>query len=254
MFLSHADQDHFNGLPDLLDRFAVEKVCFPAGFGGAANPTAVALIEQVKVRGVATLPLAAPASWSDDGGVRYTVLHPTAGWEPEASDNARSLVLDVTYHGRRLLLTGDLEQHGLAELVAKPPPMIPLDVVLSPHHGGKSANPEWLYEWGWPRLVVVSQRHVPVRTNDPLAWLEHAGVPVLRTWESARSTCNGRTLESARRLLRTMTTISTKDANRSIDGCQPQPWKRHGTARAACGFWSASPVSRSVALSASSWR
>jgi competence protein ComEC len=183
VFLSHADQDHFNGLPDLLDRFAVEKVCFPAGFGGAANPTAVDLIKQVKARGVATLPLAAPATWSD-GGVRYTVLHPTAGWEPEASDNARSLVLDVTYHGRRLLLTGDLEQHGLAELVAKPSPMIPVDVMLSPHHGGKSANPEWLYDWAWPRLVVVSQRHVPSRTNDPLAWLERAGIPVRRTWES----------------------------------------------------------------------
>jgi competence protein ComEC len=183
VFLSHADQDHFNGLPDLLDRFTVEKVCFPAGFGGAANPTAVELIEQVKARGVATLPLAAPASWSD-GGVRYTVLHPRAGWEPEAPDNARSLVLDVTYHGRRLLLTGDLEQHGLTELVAKPSPMIPVDVMLSPHHGGKSSNPAWLYDWAWPRLVVVSQRHVPARSNDPLGWLEQVGIPVLRTWES----------------------------------------------------------------------
>ena len=94
------------------------------------------------------------------------VRHPPAGWHPEASDNARSLVLDIAYAGRHLLLTGDLEQQGLVELVALPHPDPPPDVILAPHHGGRTANPEWLYEWARPRLVVVSQRPIAGRAGE----------------------------------------------------------------------------------------
>ena len=51
------------------------------------------------------------------------------------------------------------------------------------HHGGKTANPSWLYSWAWPRAVVVSQRPPAPGTTDALAPLEHAGTPVLRTWQ-----------------------------------------------------------------------
>ena len=34
VFLSHADQDHYNGLTDLLDRFPIGTVRIPPGFGG----------------------------------------------------------------------------------------------------------------------------------------------------------------------------------------------------------------------------
>ena len=34
VFLSHADQDHYDGLPDLLDRFPIGEVRLPPGFAG----------------------------------------------------------------------------------------------------------------------------------------------------------------------------------------------------------------------------
>ena len=52
-----------------------------------------------------------------------------------------------------------------------------------PHHGGKSANPSWLYSWARPRTVVVSQRPPAPGTTDALTPLELAGTPVLRTWQ-----------------------------------------------------------------------
>ena len=103
--------------------------------------------------------------------------HPPDGWHPETSDNARSLVLDIAFHGRHLLLTGDLEQLGLDELVDRPPPEPPPDVFLAPHHGGRTANPDWLYQWAKPRLVVVSQRPVAAHAGDALAPLERSGIP-----------------------------------------------------------------------------
>jgi alpha-beta hydrolase superfamily lysophospholipase len=126
-------------------------------------------------------PIAAPASW-ESAGVRFTVWHPAADWHPETPDNARSLVLDVACADRHLVLTGDLEQLGLSELVRQPHPDPPPEVFLAPHHGGKSANPGWLYDWARPKLVVVSQRPLPAGTNDPLTPVEHQGIRILRTW------------------------------------------------------------------------
>ena len=119
----------------------------------------------------------------EDGQARFTVLHPPAGWHPEASDNARSLVLDVEEHGHHLLLTGDLDQLGPVELTTGPPPAPAIDLMLAPHHGGKTANPAMLYSWAGPRTVMVSQRMPVPGTNDALTPLERSGIPLLRTWQ-----------------------------------------------------------------------
>jgi len=168
-------------LPDLLDRFAIGQVRVPPGFGGPTNPGAIALLDQLRSRGISVRSIAAPVSW-EAGGVQFTLLHPADGWQPDVSDNARSLVLDVCFAGRHLLLTGDLEQPGLAELVGQDPPDPPPDVMLAPHHGGKAANPAWLYEWAQPRTIVVSQKAPAARSGDALAPIAERGTPLLRTW------------------------------------------------------------------------
>ena len=102
-------------------------------------------------------------------------------------------MLDVAYAGRHLLLTGDLEQLGLVELVARPRPEPPPDVFLAPHHGGRTANPEWLYEWAKPRLVVVSQRPVDPRDQRrPVRRSNAEEFPSSEPGERARSACDGR--------------------------------------------------------------
>src|SRR5271165_5974074 len=58
-----------------------------------------------------------------------------------------------------------------------------IGAVGAPHHGGKSANPSWLYAWARPRAVIVSQRMPAVGSNDALTPLERSGIPLLRTWQ-----------------------------------------------------------------------
>ena len=181
VFLSHADQDHYDGLLDLLDRFPIGVVRITPHFGGDANPAANDLLAKIKSRGIPIRPVTAPESWQR-AGVSFTVRHPPAGWDPDSSDNARSIVLDVAFDGRHILLTGDLELSGLDALVAQPRPDPPPVAILAPHHGGRVANPEWLYEWASPRIVIASQRPPSVPANDPLAAIERMGNPVLRTW------------------------------------------------------------------------
>lgn len=184
VLLSHADADHFNGLPDLLDRFRIERVLVPEGFEDPrGNPAAAQLVERVREHGVGVGHVRAGDDWSA-GGFRLTVLHPPAGWRPTAPDNAHSLVLEVARDGRRVLLTGDLEGDGLLALTATPR-RSPFDVMLAPHHGGKAANPDWLYAWADPRRVVVSQRPPQPGTRDVLESLKK---PLLRTWREGALT------------------------------------------------------------------
>jgi competence protein ComEC len=139
------------------------------------------LIDGIQARGIPVRTTASP-EWWETGGVRLTAQHPPAGWFPEAPDNARSLVLDVAHGGRHVLLTGDLEQLGLVELTTHPSPEPSPDIMLAPHHGGRSANPASLYRWAGPRAVVVSQRAPRTGSADALTPLERQGVPIWRTW------------------------------------------------------------------------
>src|SRR5258708_31794043 len=149
------------------------------GVGGASNRGAGQLLARVKARGVAVRPIALGDRW-EWGGARFEVRHPPGSWLPSATDNARSVVLDLEADGRHALLTGDLEREGLPALIARPTE--PLAMLLAPHHGGRSANPEWLYTWAKPALVVVSQRAPPVGTKDALLDLPQRGIPLARTW------------------------------------------------------------------------
>jgi len=180
VILSHADSDHYNGLPDLLERFAIGEVLIPPGFVGEANPGAVALIDRVKARGVPVRTIARGLAWTFGKDVNFAVLHPPELFPPGTSDNARSIVLAVESAGRRLLLTGDLQDSGLTDLTAQPSPT--LDAFLAPHHGGRTSNPPWLYDWAKPALVISSQRKPMPGTRDALEAVEDQAIPVWRTW------------------------------------------------------------------------
>jgi hypothetical protein len=52
-----------------------------------------------------------------------------------------------------------------------------------PHHGGRSANPSWLYDWARPLAVVDSQRMPAAGSSDALTQLERSSIPLLRTWQ-----------------------------------------------------------------------
>ena len=177
--LDPSDADHYNGLPDLLDRFAVGEVRVAPGFGGSANPEAVRLLDRVRARGIPIAEIARGDALPLAGG-QIKVVHPPRTWGEGLPDNARSVVLLATAPGGDgLLLTGDLEGPGLAELASKD--RLPAATMLAPHHGGRTSNPEWFHDWAGARRIVVSQRRPAATDRDALADLR--GVRVDRTWD-----------------------------------------------------------------------
>jgi competence protein ComEC len=183
VFLSHADLDHFNGLPALLDRFPVGLVTLTPTFRDRPTPAVKHTLDALARRGVRAR-VAAAGDVFAAGDVTLEVLHPPAAG-PEGVENVRSLVLLVRHAGNSVLLTGDIEGVGQDLLTQRPAPDV--DVLLAPHHGGKGANavrrsdgnfaPGPVGRWVRPGLVVSCQAAVPV---DHL----RAAYPAADVWDT----------------------------------------------------------------------
>ncbi len=153
LFISHADLDHFSGVPDLLDRFPVTRVTLTPSFADRGTPAVRRVMADLKRRNILTRTIKAGDSEQIDD-IKLDVLHPP-GLGPDGKENARSLVMLLRKDSFALLLTGDLEDAGLNQVLALRPPR--LDILMSPHHGSRLANPATLAAWAKPRIVVSSQ-------------------------------------------------------------------------------------------------
>jgi len=151
--ISHADADHYNALPELLDKFSVGVVYVsPVMFDDSQSGTG-RLGEAIAAAGVPVREIWAGDRLRTDSATTIDVLHPPRRGVL-GSDNANSIVLSVGHEGRRILLTGDLEDVGLEDLLAERP--IDCDVVLAPHHGSRYSDPPGLARWCTPEWVVIS--------------------------------------------------------------------------------------------------
>jgi competence protein ComEC len=177
VIVSHADLDHFNGLPALLDRFTVGRVTLTPSFADRTTPGVREALVALERSGVATRTVQA-GDVLTAGDVTFEVLHPPAGGPP-GPENVRSLVLLVRHAGHAILLTGDVEGEGLERVLRLPP--VRVDVLQAPHHGSKTANPAALAAWARPRLVVACQGPPPWPTAVPETYAAR-GARYLGTW------------------------------------------------------------------------
>jgi competence protein ComEC len=177
VFLSHADLDHFNGLPDLLSRFSVGQVTCTPTFGDRTSRAAVFTLEALRRHRIPIRIVKAGDRFAA-GAVHVEVLHPPATGPP-GNENARSLVLRVRHGRHALLLTGDLEGLGLDRVLRLPPE--PIDVLMAPHHGSRLTNPPELARWARPRVVVSCQGPPPGWRERPEPYTA-AGARFFGTW------------------------------------------------------------------------
>ncbi len=153
VFLSHADLDHFNGLIEILDRFAVGQVTCTPSFADKNIEGVQETHDALRDHGV-PIRIVKAGDMLSAGDVRLEVLHPPAVG-PEGVENVRSLVLELRHADHTILLTGDLEGPGLERVLGLP--RRPIDVFQAPHHGSKYANVPELADWARPRVAVSSQ-------------------------------------------------------------------------------------------------
>src|SRR5439155_26542421 len=75
LILSHADLDHFNGVPQLTERFAIGRVVTTPTFAQRDLAGMRKTLSSLERRGIPLEIVYAGQAWESDG-VRFRVLHP----------------------------------------------------------------------------------------------------------------------------------------------------------------------------------
>lgn len=176
--LTHPDRDHCAGLRDVARYLVVEEVWMGPGWEEACAIELTALAR----RGWSPL-------WGGDrrrvGRWRLEVLHPLAG--ARGGRNDRSLVIRARVTGRGILLTGDLEARGEAELLRRSGPQggaLRSVWLKVGHHGSKTSTTSSFLIGVAPRFALISAgRGNPYGhpTETVLRRLARHVVAVLRT-------------------------------------------------------------------------
>ncbi len=188
--ITHPHEDHVAGLALLLDRYRIGGVVEPGMVG--PGPGDAAFRRRMAELGRQSRIVAAGDRLFLDG-VAIDIHWPLPGRVPLRPANSGkavnnvSLVLDLRFGARRLLLTGDVEEEIDPQLLAAglaPSDGRRLDVLKVAHHGSGSATTDAFVERLRPHVAVVSAGwgnpygHPSPRT---VARLEEVGARLFRT-------------------------------------------------------------------------
>ncbi len=146
MVLSHDDSDHTGGT------LSSRKALNPAWTASSLPPDHPLLSGQ---RGQQRC--AAGASWQWDG-VRFEFLHPPGDMDfsdATIKDNARSCVLAISTHGKRVLIAADIEADVERQLLARGAPLRS-DVLVVPHHGSRTSSTGEFIDAVSPEAAVMA--------------------------------------------------------------------------------------------------
>ncbi|MEM1212782.1 MAG: ComEC/Rec2 family competence protein [Planctomycetota bacterium] len=164
LVISHADLDHFEGVLDVVDRVAVDRVVVSPDLrleaAGSPRGAAAFLLRGLDARGV--MVEEAAQGWQgllgdqEDGQMVYLeAIWPDASVLGDgARGNDRSLVIRLTVAGRRVLLSGDIGEAGKRSLLALEQEavragrgsLLRADVAELPHHGAyeEEVSESWI--------------------------------------------------------------------------------------------------------------
>lgn len=198
--ITHGDLDHLEGLFDLMANYHFHVGCIyiNADRGpGARNPeryrTIMRSLDVWVKDGVArTEPVHVGTKIGDSRILE--VIHPTHSYLLRMTSlnkrNNSSVVIRIRYKGKTVLLCGDIEAEGIAELVENNPGGLQCDLLKVPHHGAYPRNSalEKLIGETMPKYAVIS-----VGVGNPkghphsstLACLRSGGARVFQTQEVA---------------------------------------------------------------------
>lgn len=151
--VSHADADHFNAIPGILERFSVKTVFVSPVMFRESSPALDALQKALKESGVTIREIVEGDRLMLGPATHADVLHPPQEGV-SGSDNANSITLSLQHGTQTLLLTGDLESEGLELLLRTT--SIDCAVAMAPHHGSINSQPKRFARWCQPSWIIVS--------------------------------------------------------------------------------------------------
>jgi len=160
VILTHDHPDHRKGLIHILEHFPVNAFwCSVAPEHLHNSLQQVLHAHKIPVRVFSS-------GWTDVDLSVHQQLSVFVAPQPH-NKNDQSLVVYVRNHHQGILLCGDLEHHGVEQLLADPPPG-PVNVIKLPHHGSRhSAHKSLLHklqpDWAIATVGYRNRYHFPHR-------------------------------------------------------------------------------------------
>ncbi len=155
IIVSHADADHFNALTGIMEKFRVGMVSIGPSFTNRDDKETSLFFEKINLRGIPLRKIFSGLN-AISGLTIFEILYPDQDYTNPPNQNAGSIVVRIGYMGKSLLLTGDLEPPGTDFFLAKKD-LSPVSILMAPHHGSPSANPEKLWRKLNPGFVFSSE-------------------------------------------------------------------------------------------------
>lgn len=160
IIVSHADLDHFSGIPTVLDEVPAGPVVTNALFERFSHSTRPSrhFLFLLEASGHPVQVLKQNEATWELGGVTFEWLWPDA--EAAAHQvNDTSSVLRITYRGRSVLLSGDIDESAQDALLARGD--LAADVLFLPHHGSvRRTTREFIRAVGADALIRSSNERM----------------------------------------------------------------------------------------------
>jgi competence protein ComEC len=134
--ISHPNLDHYSSIPDLAERYGIDQLLVSPFFAenGPSVRGALRLVRKMAELKVPVRVISKGAAFRGTGEAVIEVLWPPAmGWRSNGDPNEESLVLSVSWSGRRILLCGDIGPEAQSALISST--NLKADVLVLPHHG-----------------------------------------------------------------------------------------------------------------------
>lgn len=153
VILSHGHNDHFSGLPSVIERFRVEAVYSqPHLFSSEEGQRILAFLRKKRVR---TAALSSGEVLRGFEPAVVKILHPPPFVSDITSTNDNSCVVRIEYLGYSIILCADIEERGIESILLKSSE-IRADIIQVPHHGSFINNMERLLNMVQPTYAFIN--------------------------------------------------------------------------------------------------
>ena len=183
VFLTHPHPDHINGIISIMKNMEVKEIFIGGCFYGKDYPVIREMQKEAKSRGIKIGRI--KEGWENNyDGVQVKVLYPgESDCFQEKNINHLSLVMTVSYAGKRILMTGDIEKNAIEKIMEKGSDIL-CDVIKVPQHGGRTSAIREFYELTGCKRAVISagyENRFKHPSKEILEIIGDLGITLLRT-------------------------------------------------------------------------
>lgn len=177
VIVSHEHEDHWNGLPSLIERFHIKSVYSqPHFFSSEVGQKILSLLNKKHIH-TAALCYSEVLKGFEPAVVK--IVNPLPFTSDIVTPNDNSCVVRIEYLGYSLLLCADIEEEGIASILSRLPE-IRSTILQMPHHGSSIDNLRMFVDAVQPAYSFINSS-IGITSDNTLEILRENHIVTLQT-------------------------------------------------------------------------